>query len=193
MSFKTKSVVSWLAAIAIVASIIAIAIGEFRSRGTAGVGGFSVANYEARAKVENTPAPDFSLPSLEDGTAISLSSLRDHLVVLNFWASWCGPCRTEAPGLRRLSDHYRPQGVRFLGVDQRDDIGAARAFAREFNWRYPSVFDPGGTLADDYGLLGLPTTFVIDAQGTIRYEFLGYVDHDTLQAAIEDLLSKSEQ
>ena len=88
-----------------------------------------------------------------------------------------------------VSDHYRAQGVRFLGVDERDDDAAGRAFVREFGWSYPSASDPAGSLAFSYGLVGLPTTFIVDPQGTIRYRFLGYLDRDVLQAVLDDLLS----
>jgi cytochrome c biogenesis protein CcmG/thiol:disulfide interchange protein DsbE len=186
---RAKAVAVWLGVLAVVAVVAALAIAELRSRGTASVGGFTVANYKATAEVENTPAPDFELPSLEDGTPIALSSFRGHVVVLNFWASWCAPCRVEAPGLRRVSEQYRDRGVRFLGVDYRDDDAAARAFIGEFRLRYPSVTDPSGSLADNYRLIGFPTTFIIDPAGTIRYRFVGYLDEQVLQEALNDVLS----
>ncbi len=180
-----------LVALATITIVVALAIAEFRTRGTGGIGGFSVANYKAEAEVENTPAPAFSLPSLEGDDEVEVSSFRGHVLVLNFWASWCAPCRTEAPGLRWVSEHYRARGVRFLGVDERDDQSAARAFVNEFGWRYPSASDPAGSLADDYRLIGLPTTFIIDPSGTIRYRFQGYLDREVLQSALDDVLSGS--
>jgi cytochrome c biogenesis protein CcmG/thiol:disulfide interchange protein DsbE len=180
----------WLGALAVAAVIAALAVMELRSRGTSSIGGFTVANFEARAETENTPAPEFELPSLEDGTPIALSSFRGHVVVLNFWASWCAPCRLEAPGLRRVSERYRGQGVRFLGVDYRDDEAAAQAFVDEFRLPYPSVSDPSGALAYDYALIGFPTTFIVDAGGTIRYRFVGYLSEDVLEASLDDVLSK---
>src|SRR6266536_981295 len=173
---------------AIAAVVASLAVVELRERGSSSIGGFTVANYKARAEVENTPAPDFELPSLEDGAPIALSSLRGQVVVLNFWASWCAPCRLEAPGLRRISEGYRERGVRFLGVDYRDDDAAGRAFVDEFRLRYPSVTDPSGSLAYDYELIGFPTTFIIDPAGTIRYRFVGYLDEDVLEKALSDVL-----
>jgi DsbE subfamily thiol:disulfide oxidoreductase len=171
------------------AVVVALALVELRTQGTSAVGGFTVANYQARAEVENTPAPDFELPSLEGGEPIRLSSFRGDVVVLNFWASWCAPCRLEAPGLRRVSERYRGEGVRFLGVDYRDDDAAARAFVEEFRLKYPSVADPSGSLADDYGLIGFPTTFIIDPEGTIRYRFVGYLDEAVLERSVNDVLT----
>lgn len=181
----------WVGAIAVAAVVSTVAVTELRTRGTSSIGGFTVANYKARAEVENAPAPDFELPSLEDGMPIALSPLRGNVVVLNFWASWCAPCRLEAPGLRRVSERYRDRGVRFLGVDYRDDDAAGRAFVDEFRLRYPSVTDPSGSLAYDYELIGFPTTVIIDPVGTIRYRFVGYLDEEVLEDALNDVLSRA--
>ena len=185
-----RRIAVWLGALAVAAVIATLAVAELRTRGTSSIGGFTVANYRARAEVENTPAPDFELPSLEDGTPIALASFRGQVVVLNFWASWCAPCRLEAPGLRRVSERYRDRGVRFLGVDYRDDEAAGRAFVDEFHLRYPSVTDPSGSLAYSYELIGFPTTVVIDPSGTIRYRFVGYLDDEVLEDALNDVLSR---
>jgi cytochrome c biogenesis protein CcmG/thiol:disulfide interchange protein DsbE len=188
---RTTAVALWVGALAIAAVVAVLAVMELRTRGTSSIGGFTVANYRARAEVENTPAPDFELPSLDGGTPIALSSFRGQVVVLNFWATWCAPCRVEAPGLRRVSERYRDRGVRFLGVDYRDDDAAGRAFVDEFDLPYPSVTDPSGSLAYDYELIGFPTTFIIDPAGTIRYRFVGYLDENVLEKALDDVLSRA--
>jgi len=188
---RSRAVGVWFGVLAIAAVVASLAVVELRERGSSSIGGFTVANYKARAEVENTPAPDFELPSLEGGAPIALSLLRGQVVVLNFWASWCAPCRLEAPGLRRVSERYRERGVRFLGVDYRDDDAAARAFVGEFHLRYPSVSDPSGSLADDYELIGFPTTVIIDPAGTIRYRFVGYLDEAVLEDALNDVVSRA--
>ena len=180
----------WVGVLMVAAGVATLAIVELRTQGTAAIGGFTVANYKARAETENRPAPDFELPSLDGDGSITLSAFRRHILVMNFWASWCGPCRLEASGLRRVSERYWAQGVRFLGVDYRDDKAAARAFVDEFRIPYPSVFDPPGTLAYRYELIGLPTTFIVDPRGTIRYRFVGYLQQDVLEAALDDILSR---
>ena len=172
------------------AAVAGLALIQLRSQGTSAIGGYTVADYRARAEVQNTPAPDFDLPSLEDGRPIRLSSFRGDVVVLNFWASWCAPCRLEAPGLRRVSERYRDEGVRVLGVDYRDDEAAARVFVDEFRLTYPSVSDPSGSLAYDFELIGFPTTFIIDPAGTIRYRFVGYLDEAVLEDAVSDVLAR---
>ncbi|MET1012766.1 MAG: TlpA disulfide reductase family protein [Actinomycetota bacterium] len=135
------------------------------------------------------PAPDFELPLLGDeDSTMSLSSLRGHVVVLNFWGSWCLPCRDEAPSLQESSERYASEGVRFVGVNVLDDEAAALAFQGEFDITYPSVFDPAGSLADDYGYFGLPATYVIDDRGTMRYQFVGYVTGPAIRAAVRSVL-----
>jgi cytochrome c biogenesis protein CcmG, thiol:disulfide interchange protein DsbE len=176
-------------ALVVLALVVALAVTEFGSRGTTAVGGFTVANYRATAETENRPAPPFELPALIGTSRISLSALRRHPIVLNFWASWCLPCRKEAPGLQWTWKHYRSEGLRVLGIDERDNDPAGRAFVQEFQLTYPSAKDPAGSLADDYELVGMPTTFIIDASGIIRYRFLGYLERDVLQAAVEDVLA----
>jgi cytochrome c biogenesis protein CcmG/thiol:disulfide interchange protein DsbE len=177
----------WLLAIIV---LVVLAVMEFRSRGTAGISGLTVADRLAVAEAQNEPAPSFSIESLDGGT-VSLAALRGDLVVLNFWATWCVPCREEAPTFHRLSHEYDGHGVRFVGINYRDNRAAAQSFVREFGLGYPSGFDPAGSLVDGFGLFAMPTTFLIDANGIIRYRFVGYLNEDTLRAAIEDLLEKA--
>src|SRR5439155_27321765 len=99
-----------------------------------------------------------------------------------------GPCRREVPRLQHSSEAYRDRGVRFFGVDHRDAQAAARAYEREFEITYASVYDPAGERAFDYELVGLPTTFIIDRSERIVYRFTGYTDAAILQRALEDVL-----
>ena len=113
-------------------------------------------------------APQFSLPRLEGEGNVSLESLRGKTVVLNFFASWCGPCKREAPHLESLWRKYRSDGVVVLGVDSGDAAGDARRFLRAHGVTYPVVFDPNENLAQGpYSLPGLPVTYVINPSGRI--------------------------
>jgi cytochrome c biogenesis protein CcmG/thiol:disulfide interchange protein DsbE len=107
-------------------------------------------------------APQFDLPKLDGEGRISSSDLRGGPVVLNFWGSWCAPCREEAPLLERAWREYRGDGVVFLGVNIKDAESDARKFVEEFDMTYPVVRDTDLDLASDLGVYGLPETFFID-------------------------------
>ncbi len=132
-------------------------------------------------------APDFAL-SLFDGGTFRPAEHRGTVVVVNFWASWCPPCRREAPRFAAAADAYRDRGVVFVGVDFQDREGDARDFLREFDLRYPNGPDPGGDIARTYGVSGLPATVVIDRQGRIRRRWLGEITGAQLTGFIEETL-----
>lgn len=139
------------------------------------------------AKRMSSPAPPLAGDDL-DGDPIALADLRGDVVVVNFWATWCGPCRDEQPALEQVHRAYSGQGVEFLGVDERDDLAAARAWVEEFDVTYPSIQDPSGAWADDFGLFGYPDTFVIDASGTIRWAVYGQIGEEQLRELIDRVL-----
>lgn len=126
------------------------------------------------AAAEGRPAQDFRLPTF-DGRSLSLSDYHDKVVVLNFWASWCAPCRVEAPVLEQAWREYRDQGVVFLGVNLWDKEPEARAFMREFGLTYPNVLDDGGKVAIEYGVAGIPETIVVTPDGRISAKHSGPV------------------
>ena len=111
-------------------------------------------------------APAFDLPRLEGGGTISLASLRGKAVVMNFFASWCRPCKREAGDLQRTWEQHRGRGLVVLGVDVNDVPGDARAFARRLGMTYPLVHAPS-SMWDDWGLTGVPETFFIDRRGRL--------------------------
>ncbi len=113
------------------------------------------------------PAPEFSLPRLDREGSLSLRSLRGKAVVVNFWASWCEPCKEEADELEAIWRKYRRHGLVVVGVDSRDFTSAARRFARRYGMTYPIVHDGPGKVADRYRLEGFPETFVIDRRGVL--------------------------
>ena len=140
------------------------------------------------------PAPDFELPLVSDpARSVRLSSTRGDVVVLNFWGTWCRPCREETPTLQAAWTRWEPEGVRFLGVDVLDDAAAAAAFQEEFGVTYPSGSDPSASLADDFGYFGLPATYVIDREGTMRFRFIGAVSGSDIDRAVRALLAPEDR
>lgn len=133
------------------------------------------------------PAPAFDLQTL-DGQRVSLADLRGSPVVLNFWASWCIPCREEAPLLTAAAGNYRPEGLRILGVVYQDSAENARDFMARYGQTYPGLLDPEGRTAIDYGVFGLPETFFIDRAGIVRSRQVGAVTEADLQRQIEGIL-----
>jgi thiol-disulfide isomerase/thioredoxin len=122
------------------------------------------------------------------GAKLSLAAYHGHVVVMNFWGSWCTPCRAEAPALAQLARQFRPSGVRFLGVDIRDSPASAEAFMRDFGIQYPSLNDPGDEIALDFRSTvppaGIPTTLVIARNGRVAARVVGEASYDGLKYLI---------
>jgi thiol-disulfide isomerase/thioredoxin len=130
-----------------------------------------------------------------DGSPVDVSALRGGPAVLNVWGSWCGPCQQEAPILSRLSTEYADRGVRFLGIDVRDEVAAAQAFERKFQIPYPSIHDRGGRavlVVSRYAPASVvPATLVLDRQGRVAARVLGAVEESTLRALLDEVLAET--
>jgi thiol-disulfide isomerase/thioredoxin len=134
------------------------------------------------------PMPSLEGPALVEGR-VDPALYRGKVVVVNFWASWCGPCRREQPGLHRLWEEYQARGVQFIGVNFKDDPAAARAYVDEFGVTYPSVTDPSGVLVHRFGVPYIPTTILAGVNGEMRYRVLGAQTEATLRRYIEELVA----
>lgn len=132
-------------------------------------------------------APAFDLETL-DGGRLTLAELRGSPVVLNFWASWCIPCREEAPLLTAAARDYEADGLRVIGVVYQDSAESARDFMARYGQTYPGLLDPDGRTAIDYGVFGIPETFFIDRDGIVRSRQVGAVTGDDLRANIEAII-----
>ena len=133
------------------------------------------------------PAADFALP-LFSGGEITLASLKGKPVVINFWSSWCPPCRDEAPTLEKTWRLYRERGVTFLGVDIQDKEEDALAFVEEYDITYPNGRDLNGRITIDYGVSGIPIPFFVDREGMIVSRWVGAISENLLVERVEELL-----
>ncbi len=136
------------------------------------------------------PAPAFTLP-LFAGGALNTESLRGKVLIVNFWASWCYPaCYEEAPRLQRVWERFRARGVVVIGVNIQDQEMAARRFIDRFGQTFPNGMDPTGRISIDYGIFGVPETFVIDQNGVIVDKFIGAVPEEWMVNHILRLLRR---
>ena len=147
----------------------------------------------AAARGERPAAPDFTLERLDQQGDLTLSSLRGKAVVLNVWASWCIPCKDEAPFLEQVWQQKRKRDVVVVGLDAKDFRADARRFMKRFGLTFPIVYDGPGDSLGGYGVTGFPETFVIDREGKVVQAFAGAInakeDRVRLRAAIEQALS----
>ncbi len=132
---------------------------------------------------------NFTLPRLDQSGKLELASLRGKVVVLNFWASWCIPCKQEAPALERVWREFRSKGVVVLGLDSEDFSGDARSFMRKYGVTYPVVREEGRDLYGPYGVTGVPETRVIDRSGKYAgTQFYGATTASDLRRSIQTAL-----
>ena len=133
------------------------------------------------------PAPDFAGTDL-DGKPVKLSDYRGHPLVLNFWASWCGPCRAEQQGITSALAHYAPQGLLVLGITVRDNLEAAKIFRDEFKMPYRSLFDQAARLGYAYQVDAPPSSIFIDGSGIVQFKITGALSEAGFKQLISDKL-----
>lgn len=150
---------------------------------------------QAVARGEQPVAPDFTLRALDDDEDVSLSSLRGKPVVVNFWASWCAPCKDEAPFLEQMWERYRERGLVVVGVDTNDFRRDARRFVKRYGLSFPIAYDGPGKARDAYGVSGFPETYVVDREGRVVDALVGGINTDEdrarLERAVQGVLSAS--
>ena len=162
--------------------------------GSAAPDGAAVNNNIAEVKIQTETAPDFTL-EMPNGPApyngrVSISDLRGQVVMLDFWASWCQPCREEAPTLAQVYREYRERGVEFIGVNLWDTPGDAELFLQQQGHEYPNGIDAEGKIAISYGVRGIPEKFFINRNGAIVRKFTGPMNPELLRQILDGLLAQ---
>jgi cytochrome c biogenesis protein CcmG/thiol:disulfide interchange protein DsbE len=180
-----------LSAIPLIGFLALLGWASLRSDGNPG--GLGVNNDFGQVDISSQPAAEFTLTlstgTLNSGTELSLSDLRGKVVLVDFWASWCTPCRQEAAGLSRVYLEYAGKPVEFVGVNIWDRDQDALDFLEAFQISYPNGVDEAGRIAIDYGVRGIPEKFFIDQKGVVRQKFVGPMQAEALREAIDGLLS----
>lgn len=143
--------------------------------------------HDIKTGTVGKPAPAFALPSLSDGSTISLEQYRGKIVVLNFWSSWCIPCKEENPALAEVWERYRGSDVVLVGIVFQDTMAAARDYTARLGNTWPSAVDDSGQVALGYGVFGPPETYFIGVDGVIAGRHIGPIDEPTLIKGIETL------
>jgi thiol-disulfide isomerase/thioredoxin len=177
--------------LALLAVFLVVSAGAYgATQLAAGVGG-SARSAEG-GRTEGPPqAPDFTLERLEDG-AFSLAAAEGKPVVLNFWATWCGPCRAETPVKKRLAGDYG-ESIHFIGVNLTTSEGSVREvreYVDNLEVNYPIVLDTQGRVQQLYGIRGTPTTYIIDAKGRVVHKFMGAMAYGDMKRRLESLLGR---
>jgi cytochrome c biogenesis protein CcmG/thiol:disulfide interchange protein DsbE len=170
-----------LSARAVIAVLAVLAVVGLLTFGLLSKGSSGVAIGEA--------APASPLPRLEGAGSGSLADYRGRWVLVNFWASWCVPCREEAPALEDFQDRHGGPGFTVVGIDSRDLSGDGRAFVRRFDLSYPQLRDGDGATAHDFGTTGVPENFLVDPRGRVRLLVRGPVTAAYLEDTVAPLLS----
>ena len=138
---------------------------------------FVAVAWPAAATDGSQPAPGFTLTS-RAGKPVSLADLKGQVVMINFWASWCGPCRQEFPALDEMYKKYKPMGFEMVGINVESEKADAEKFLGATPVSFPILFDPDNKVSGTYGVSAMPTTFLVDRQGRLRWQHRAYKPGD---------------
>jgi peroxiredoxin len=153
---------------------------------------FFSSDASSQTAASKTAAPDWQLSDV-DGKTVKLSDFKGKVVILDFWATWCPPCRAEIPGFIAIQKKYADKGFTMVGVSL-DEQGASvvKPFMRQLGMNYPVVIGNQRIVSDYGGITAIPTTFVIDRQGNVVAAYQGFTDQSTFESVIQPLLEKTQ-
>lgn len=139
---------------------------------------------------QGAPAPDFTLTTLDGEFTLILSQLKGQPLLINFWASWCIPCRSETPALEQAYQKYQSQGLIILGINsaEQDTFNEAETFAAEFKVTYPLLWDETDEVLKDYAVLGLPTSVFINSEGLVERIYIGEMSDEQIEDFIGEII-----
>ncbi len=152
-------------------------------------GGLSVNSELGEVSTGRASVPAFSAQAVGGGE-VNLEQFKGKVLMIDFWSSWCPPCRAEAPVLAQVYREYRERPVEFIGVAIWDDLRDITRFVDDFNVQYPSTVDPMGRIAIEYGVTGIPEKFFIDASGALSKKYVGPMDAETLRSILDEMLDQ---
>ncbi len=160
-------------------------------RGGGRPGGVFIQDVGGTQDVPSRIAPDFTLQTF-GGEIVNLADYRGKVVMLDFWASWCPPCKAEASVLRAMHDVYSVTGmVEFIGIDVWEGSDDGYRFARQAGWEYPNGIDENGTITVEFGVTGLPEKFFLDTEGRIVKKWVGPITATELQEILDEAIANS--
>ncbi|MGI8632980.1 MAG: TlpA family protein disulfide reductase [Solirubrobacterales bacterium] len=154
---------------------------------------FGVINAEGGSLELGEPAPDKTLPQLDGSGTGTIGQYRGQWVLVNFWASWCGPCRTESPALQKFHDQHRDDNFTVLGVNSQDLTGDARAFVDRYDLTFPILRDADGERTEAFAMTGFPESFLVNPQGRIALIRRGPVDEAYLERFVEPAITRGQR
>lgn len=156
------------------------------------IGGYALSQslFSDSAKPkEGGKAPEFNLHGL-DGRTHALSDYKGKTLVINFWASWCVPCKSEMPAIQRQYDKWKVKGLEVMGVNLGESVVSVQSFVRQLELTFPVFYDPDFTVRDRYGVVTYPTTFFVDAQGNIKKIQIGEMDEPFIEQTVAGMLGR---